>query len=129
MSASFFKFPYPLSRITGNIVHNSCPGERDRLNIDLVGYTGVQPVFIKAAVTGTKPDCTCTVDVWGWNVPLDELLLKGLTEPKHNAARPDPSSRRARLISASTATGTATPRDTTGAIMKTVTSSSFTTPR
>jgi hypothetical protein len=85
MSASFFKFPYPLSRITGNIVHNSCPGERDRLNIDLVGYTGVQPVFIKAAVTGTKPDCTCTVDVWGWNVPLDELLLKGLTEPKHNA--------------------------------------------
>ncbi len=83
MSASFEKFPYAVERITGNIVHNSCLGEPDRLNVDLVAYAGDQPVYVKLTEKGTKPDCTCTVDVWGKNIPLDEKLLNALTDPKH----------------------------------------------
>jgi hypothetical protein len=85
MSASFEKFPYLVERITGNIVHNCCPGEPDRLNVDLIAHAGDQPVFIKASVKGAMPDCTCAVDVWGKNIPLDEKLLEALTDPKSRA--------------------------------------------
>jgi hypothetical protein len=85
MAASFEKFPYPVSRITGNVVHNVCPGEPDRLEVDLVGYAGDQPVSIWARVTGARPDCTSLIRVWGDNIALDETLLKALTNPKHNA--------------------------------------------
>jgi hypothetical protein len=83
MSASFEKFPYVLERITGNIVHNSCPGQPDQLNIDLVGHAGAEPVGIKATVTGTEPDWTFELDVWGNNIALDRKLLNALLEPKH----------------------------------------------
>jgi hypothetical protein len=83
MSASFEKFPYRVERITGNIVHSTCRGEPDRLDVDLIGHAGAQPVFIKAAVKGTKPDSTVTVDVWGKNIPLDDKLLRALQTPRN----------------------------------------------
>jgi hypothetical protein len=84
MSATFDRFPYPVGRITGSLVSNSCPGEPDRLDVDLVGYAGDQPVFIKATTTGGRPDFACTIDVWGKNVPLDATLLGALKAPSLN---------------------------------------------
>jgi hypothetical protein len=83
MSASFYKFPYPVERITGDIVHKSGGGEPDQLNIDLAGYASGQPVAVKAVLTGSKPDLTAAIDVSGKNIPLDEKLLKALQDPKH----------------------------------------------
>ncbi|HEX5270071.1 MAG TPA: hypothetical protein VFW33_06280, partial [Gemmataceae bacterium] len=86
MAASFEKFPYPLTRLTGNIVHDTCPGEPDRLAIDLVGYAGQEKVFVTGKITGAKPDCTSVIDVWGYNVALDKTLQTALaTAPKLEA--------------------------------------------
>jgi len=87
MAASFKEFPYPVQRITGDIICNSCPGEPDRLDVDLVGYASDQPVFVKATLTGTHPDCTVVVDVWGKNLPIkdkdDKLMGALLRYPKY----------------------------------------------
>jgi hypothetical protein len=87
MSASFHKFPYPVERVTGSIVHNSGGGQPDRLDINLVGYAADQPVRVRVEVRGTKakPDYSATVEVWGNNVPLDDRLLAALVNTKHRA--------------------------------------------
>src|SRR5262249_2995365 len=86
-SASFHKFPYPVERVTGSIVHNSGGGQPDRLDVNLVGYAADQPVRVRVAARGTKakPDYSATVEVWGNNVPLDDRLLAGLVNVKHRA--------------------------------------------
>jgi hypothetical protein len=88
MSASFYKFPYPVQRITGAIVHNSGGGEPDRLDIDLAGYASGRPVEVHAKLKGEKdePGFTAAIDVSGRNIPLDRKLLAALAPyPKQQA--------------------------------------------
>jgi hypothetical protein len=85
MSASFSKFPYPLGRVTGDIVQRSGGGEPDQLNIDLVAYAGDQPVKVKAELKGARPNLSAIIEVSGSNIPLDGALLAALVSKKHRA--------------------------------------------
>jgi hypothetical protein len=87
MSASFVKFPYPLDRITGDIVHKSGGGEPERLTIDLVGHASDQPVTVHAELTGTGPDRIATITVHGNNIPLDQQLLAALNKKEYQKYR------------------------------------------
>ena len=86
MSARFYRFPYPAERITGTLILNFGGGEPDRVNVDLAGYASDQLVGVKVVMTGTKPDLSAVVDVWGKNIPLDERLLTALRNAKQQAS-------------------------------------------
>jgi hypothetical protein len=79
--AVFEKFPYPLEHVTGTIEHKLDQSSRDKpideAKIDLIGYTGSQPVYIQGEVAGAKP-ARLDFRIWAKNVPLDKKLHQAL---------------------------------------------------
>jgi hypothetical protein len=72
------KFPYRLDRITGTIDQELDPSASvDRVKVDLVGFTGSQPVTIQGEVTGKKP-AAVSLQIRADNVPIDEKLCAAL---------------------------------------------------
>jgi hypothetical protein len=75
------KFPYRLERITGTIEHEiDLSRSFERLEVDLTGFTGPQPIFIKGEVEGKKP-ASVTFSIRAKDVPIDAKLVAAL-EPE-----------------------------------------------
>lgn len=75
MSVSFQRFPYPLERITGALDLNLLS---NRIGVDVVGYSGAQPVAIKGYWHGAGQDLDASIDIQAADIPLDEKLLHAL---------------------------------------------------
>ena len=63
-TASFDLFPYRLERITGTIDNELSSGQERVINMDLVGYAGSQPVYLRGQIRGEKPNTTVALDIW-----------------------------------------------------------------
>ena len=57
------------------------------VKIDLVGYADTQPVYLRGAARGEKPNHTVTLDIWGDNIPLDPKLMAALPAKYQALAR------------------------------------------
>jgi hypothetical protein len=82
-SAVCSKFPYPMERITGEIEHESDaihPDRPDRLELNLVGYSGSQAVHLQGTVLGKGPAASLKLEIWGKDLPIDQKL-RGALEP------------------------------------------------
>lgn len=75
LRVSFSRFPYPLERITGALDLNLLS---NRIGVDVVGYSGTQPVAIKGYWHGAGKDLDACIDIQAADIPLDEKLLHAL---------------------------------------------------
>jgi hypothetical protein len=80
LTASYFRFPYPLEHITGIIDQEiDTAKHEEQLRIDLVGLAaGSKPVFIKGSVTGEAATAGVGLKIWGDDVPLEPKLMAAL---------------------------------------------------
>jgi hypothetical protein len=82
MTAVFDKFPYPVERLRGTLDIDFDPGRHpDKITINLIGYHGPHPVYVRGTIAGEKP-AAVAVDVTTNDVPLDDKLLAAL-QPEH----------------------------------------------
>jgi hypothetical protein len=82
MSAAFCKFPYPVERIHGTLEVEFDPAHLpDRITVNLVGYHGPHPVYVRGSITGEKP-AAVAIDISSSDVPLDDTLAAAL-QPEH----------------------------------------------
>jgi hypothetical protein len=84
---SFVRFPYLLEKVQGSVdcKLDEAVGLRETA-VNLVGYTGSRPVFIRGQVSGESP-CAVAVDVWGEDIPLDDKLIAALPARYQQMAR------------------------------------------
>lgn len=75
MRVSFHRFPYPLERISGALDLNLL---NNRIGVDVVGYSGTQPVAIKGYWHGAGQELDSSIDIQAADLPLDEKLLHAL---------------------------------------------------
>lgn len=88
IAATFRRFPYPVTRITGTLDQDIDTGRgMEVLRIDLTGYAGACPVLIKGQVTGEGPTSGVDVQMTGKNLLLDETLVRSLPGVYQNLAR------------------------------------------
>ncbi|MGD9721663.1 MAG: AsmA-like C-terminal domain-containing protein [Pirellulales bacterium] len=84
-NASFccYKFPYRLERGRGTVTL-----EGRELKVDLVAYSGAQPVNLKGTFYDPGPQYTGNIEVWGEKIQFDETLFKAiLSEKSRNTIR------------------------------------------
>ncbi len=86
-SASFNEFPYKLEHLKGIVEEDSSSTQEPVIKVDLVGYAGTQPIYIRGQVKGDKPYTTVALDVWGDDVPLDDKLMAALPAKYQTLAR------------------------------------------
>lgn len=97
----FHGFRVPVQRIQGKIAwrttvdlaHPEWTGRADDwLDIDLRGEAGGQPTFLKGRIEGERGHTSVTIDLWGNDMPLDEMTLSALPpKPLHQARNFAPS--------------------------------------
>lgn len=75
MSACFDKFRYPLENIRGIL---DIRLDEKRVDVDLAGYTGAQPVHVKGDCAGEGTQVKVKIDITGDDIPLDEKLIQAL---------------------------------------------------
>jgi hypothetical protein len=87
--ARYVKFAYPLEQIRGRIEDHLDEAEHiHERRFDLVGLgAAARPVHVQGTVTGEGPNPAVNIDIWGWNLPLDETLLSALAEKHQKIAR------------------------------------------
>jgi hypothetical protein len=79
LTATFVKFPYTLSHVTGLIDQEVDAGKhRDIMRLDLTGYAGAQKIFIQGSIEGEGAGATIDLKISGDNIPLDAKLLAAL---------------------------------------------------
>lgn len=81
LSVCFVKFPYPLQRLTGTLDMNLLTG---LIEVDVTGYTGPKPVFVKGTWQGEGTNVAAKFDIVANDIPLDESLLTAL-QPQFQA--------------------------------------------
>jgi hypothetical protein len=75
LRVSFTRFPYPLERLSGTLDYNLLS---TLVQVNVTGYTGRQPVFIKGTWLGTGDALDATFDLHGNDLPIDDKLVAGL---------------------------------------------------
>jgi hypothetical protein len=87
LTASFVRFPYPLEHLTGTLDQEIDPERHiDNLHVDLTGFAGSRPIWIRGDVTGEGPTAAVDVRIWGENIPLDQTLHQALSSEHQRLA-------------------------------------------
>jgi hypothetical protein len=87
LTATYWKFKYPLARVTGTLIGEIDPARQvDLLQVDLVGYAGRQPVYIKGSVVGEGPTSGVDVKIWGDDLTIDATLREALPDATRKLA-------------------------------------------
>lgn len=74
-SICFAKFPYPLDHLTGTL---DCTLGDCRVQVDVTGKAGKQPVFIQGFWQGEGAETEARFDIQAADVPIDETLMAAL---------------------------------------------------
>ncbi|HEX3725418.1 MAG TPA: hypothetical protein VHV08_04215, partial [Pirellulales bacterium] len=77
ISFSCHRFPYRLEGIRGTLNL-----EANVLALDLMGFSGAQPVYVKGRFDNPGPNFSGVVDLWGEKIQFDEKLFGSLLKPK-----------------------------------------------
>lgn len=86
-SAEYEDFRYRLERITGTIRQESGAMKERLVKVDLVGYAGKQPVYVRGEVKGEKEKAAVNIDIWGHDILLEDRLLAALPKKYQDLAR------------------------------------------
>lgn len=71
------KFPYRLERGQGTLTLSGTT-----LDINVVAYSGAQPVTLKGTFQNPGPQYTGAIEIWGEKIQFDEKLFAAVIKPK-----------------------------------------------
>jgi hypothetical protein len=81
------RFPYRLEHISGTLEQEIDQSTSvDEVKVDLVGYTGLTPVFIQGEIKGKKP-ASVALQIRAKDVPIDDKLCAALQPEFQKLAR------------------------------------------
>ncbi len=80
-SFSCYKFPYRLERGRGTLTL-----EGNQLHINLVAFSGAQPVTLRGSFRDPGPNYSGKIEIWGEKIQFDEKLFAAILKPKQNKA-------------------------------------------
>lgn len=88
LTASFWRFPYPLEHMTGTLDQEIDTQQHlDVLKVDLVGLASGKRVFVKGDVTGEGSEPAVDMKIWGDNLTIDSKLSAALPPEHQKLAR------------------------------------------
>ena len=75
-----YKFPYKLERGAGTLTLAD-----KQLDLDLVAYSGAQPVTLKGRFYNPGPQYSGAIEIWGEKIQFDEALFAAILKEKSRA--------------------------------------------
>jgi hypothetical protein len=81
VSFSCHKFPYRLERGQGSLSLR-----HQQLEVNLVAFSGAQPVTLKGSFQNPGPQYTGSMEIWGEKIQFDEKLFAGILKEKSRRA-------------------------------------------
>ncbi len=75
------KFPYRLERGRGSLTL-----QNNELDVNLVAFSGAQPVTLKGEFFNPGPEYTGSIEIWGEKIQFDETLFAAILKPKSRDA-------------------------------------------
>jgi hypothetical protein len=76
-----YKFPYRLERGRGSLTL-----QNKELDVNLVAFSGAQPVTLKGKFFNPGPEYDGSIEIWGEKIQFDEPLFAAILKPKSRDA-------------------------------------------
>ncbi len=76
-----YKFPYRLERGRGSLTL-----QNKELDVNLVAFSGAQPVTLKGKFFNPGPEYDGSIEIWGDKIQFDETLFAAILKPKSRDA-------------------------------------------